>query len=229
MNFSQNYFTIDPSCFTKYPNFKAGILIVKNINNVASHSTIGDKKLELESQIRQKFSGFTRDQLNELPIIKAYNDYYKNFQKTYHVRAQVESIINGKSLPNVSALLESMFMAELKNMLLTAGHDVDTLKFPVRLIVANGDESYIAINNSEKKAYQDDLMMVDEEGIISTILTGPDSRTKITPNTKNALFAVYAPAEIDPVSVKKHLEDIEDYLLLFSPELKVSLLEVFEV
>ncbi|MFN8595962.1 MAG: hypothetical protein U0559_07245 [Anaerolineae bacterium] len=33
-------------------------------------------------------------------------------------------------------------MAEIKNLLLTAGHDLDTLQLPVTLDVASGQESY---------------------------------------------------------------------------------------
>ena len=50
--------------------------------------------------------------------------------------------MKGKSLPNVAALVEAMFVAELKNMLLTAGHDADKLDGDLTLDIANGAETY---------------------------------------------------------------------------------------
>jgi hypothetical protein len=42
-------------------------------------------------------------------------------KKTYHIALQLEPVVlKGKSLPNVAALVEAMFTAELGDLLLTA-------------------------------------------------------------------------------------------------------------
>jgi hypothetical protein len=43
----------------------------------------------------------------------------------------------------VAALVEAMFIAEVKNMLLTAGHDLDAVQLPITLDVSKGDGRYI--------------------------------------------------------------------------------------
>jgi len=89
--------------------------------------------------------------LRALPILQAYHTYYKRFDKTYHVQLQLESLVfKGKDFPNVAALVECMFMAELNDLLLTAVHDWDNLRMPLRLDVANGDESYTLPNGQEQ-------------------------------------------------------------------------------
>lgn len=81
--------------------------------------------------------------MSEHPVLQAYNTYYCRFKKSYQVQLQLESIAwKGKSIPSVSALVEAMFMAEMKNMLLTAGHDLDVLQLPLTLDVSKGTESY---------------------------------------------------------------------------------------
>jgi hypothetical protein len=48
---------------------------------------------------------------------RAYVDYYRRHGKTYHVKAQRESIaLKGKPIPARAALVEAMFMAELKSL-----------------------------------------------------------------------------------------------------------------
>jgi len=229
MSDSKQFFAIDPKCNALYPGFKAGILIVEGIHNVQSDGAIQKMKAELEVNIRQQYAGFSREQLGEVPIIKAYNAYYKKFEKTYHVRSQVESIIKGKLMSNISAMLDAMFMAELKNIILTAGHDLDTLELPITLSVGDGIETYVQISGSDKKVHQNDLLMRDVQGIISTIVNGPDSRTKLTAQTKNALFAVYVPAEVPKGVVENHLKDIQNAILIFSKEAQTKLLEVFVI
>jgi DNA/RNA-binding domain of Phe-tRNA-synthetase-like protein len=62
------------------------------------------------------------------------------------------------------------------------------------------------------------MMMVDGKGIVSTVLYGPDRRTRITPETKEVLFAAYAPSGIGDNAVRDHLEDIRANVLLVAQE-----------
>jgi len=70
--------------------------------------------------------------------------------------------------------------------------------------------------------------MMDGKGIISSVLLGPDGRTKLTPSVREVLFAVYAPFEVGSERVQSHLSDIETYVKCFSPNSKTEFLEVFE-
>ena len=54
--------------------------------------------------------------LRREPILKAYQEHYKRFEKTYHVHLQLESIVfKGKPIPTSVALVEAMFMAEVNS------------------------------------------------------------------------------------------------------------------
>ncbi len=120
-------------------------------------------------------------------------------------------------------------MAEIKNLLLTAGHDLDTLQLPVRLDAATGQEHYTLMRGTDQVTKPDDMFMADSSGIISSILYGPDQRTQITEKTRNVMFAVYAPEGIEVEATRHHLEDIRENVLLVSPAARVELLEVFGV
>jgi DNA/RNA-binding domain of Phe-tRNA-synthetase-like protein len=144
------------------------------------------------------------------------------------VQLQLESIvIKWQTQPSVAALVEAMFMAEIKNLLLTAGHDLDTLQLPVTLNVATGAEQYTLLRGTEQVTKAGDMFMADGAGIISSILYGPDQRTQINEKTRNVMFAVYAPDGINIDIVHRHLQDIRENVLLVSPAARVELLEVF--
>jgi len=161
--------------------------------------------------------------------IKTYSDYYKRFKKTYHVLLQLESIVfKNRSIPKVASLVEAMFMAELKNFLLTAGHNLDAVDIPIKLDVARGGEKYTLLNGQEKELLSGDMMISDSQGIISSIIYGPDKRTQITPDIQNVLFTVYAPPGIEKPKVFLHLQDIQNYVHIIAPESEVELLKVFE-
>lgn len=211
-----------------YPGAAVGLLAMGQAINPEGHAALDGRKDVLETELRARFGEYERTSLRELPVLKAYRDFYKRFDKTYHVQLQLESVVfKGKSIPRVAALVESMFMAELKNLLLTAGHDLDVLDLPVRLDVAQGDERFIAYNGEEKVLKPGDMYIADGQGVISSVIYGPDQRTRIRPETRRALFTVYAPPGIDEKAVREHLEDIQSNLRLVAPQAKTEVMEVY--
>ncbi len=219
-------FTVSEEWKTAYPDAFAGVLAMNGVTNSSGDPELDRKKKELENDLRTLFSD-KNDLRNSRPIV-AYKDYYKRFKKTYHVLQQVESVIfKGKSIPTVAALVEAMFMAELRNMLLTAGHDLDAVKEPITLDVATGEETYIRLNGEEQVLKAGDMFISDAEGIISSVIYGPDKRTRILPSTTRVLFTTYAPPGISERAVEQHLEGIEANVRLVSPTAETELRQVF--
>lgn len=65
-------------------------------------------------------------------VLRAYVHYYRAHGKTYHVKAQLESVARkGRPIPSRAALVEAIFIAELENLIPTAGHDLDALIPPL--------------------------------------------------------------------------------------------------
>lgn len=211
-----------------YPEAHIGILFTKNIKNQKNNQNLNNEKIKLEKSLREKYSNYTRDSLKEIHEIKVYNDYYKQFKKTYHVQLQLESIIfKQKSIPTVNSIVESMFIAELKNFLLTAVHDFNNIQLPLTADVSKGNENYTLLNGVDQILKKDDMFIKDKDGVISSIVYGPDKRTQVKNDTKNALFVVYAPKGISKECLENHLNDMKNYILLFSPEADIEKLEIY--
>ena len=221
-------FKVTSAWKSAFPEAHAGVLVMRDVVNPAHHLELEKHKIELEEKIRSQFSGQDCAAMSNHPILQAYNSHYRRFKKTYHVQLQLESIAwKGKSIPSVSALVEAMFMAEMKNMLLTAGHDLDVLHLPLTLDASNGTESYTLMRGIEQILKTGDMSISDRVGIVSSIVYGPDQRTQITDATRNVVFTVYAPAGINEQAVMQHLQDIREYVLIIAPQAQAELLKVF--
>jgi len=109
---------------------------------------------------------------------------------------------------------------------LTAGHDLDAVQSPLRLDVSTGSERYVMLNGQEQVLKPGDMFVADSQGVISSVIYGPDQRTRITTTTRRALFVVYAPAGIGAEAVRRHLEDIQALIALFAPQATVESLDV---
>ncbi len=210
----------------RYPGTVVGVLVMRNVSNPPQHAALEERKAALEAELRERFVGQDRAALRALPVLQAYDAYYKQFKKTYHVQLQLESVVfKGRSLPSVAALVEAMFMAELKNMLLTAGHDLDAVREPVTLDVAQGTEHYTCLGGQETDLKAGDMAIADAQGVLSSIIYGPDARTPITPETRNVLFTVYGPPGVSAAAMQAHLEDIRDNVRVVAPEAEVAVLK----
>ncbi len=198
----------------RYPGAAVGLLAMHDVVNAAAHEKLDEIRGEIERSLREKYGAMSRNALKALYPMDVYVAYYKAFGYSYHVLSQVESIMKGKLIPNVSSLVEAMFMAELKNMLLTAGHDLDKLAEPLLLALSTGEECFTALSGKEVSTVVGDMMISDSEGVISSILRGPDARTSIGPKTTRVLYVVYAPPTIEDSVLYSHLDDIESYVRL---------------
>ena len=199
---------------------------MRNARNPQTHGELEGLREKVELDLRARFFAGGKEALRTEPVMAAYRSHYKRFGKTYHVELQLESVIwKDRTIPSRGALVQAMSMAELKNRLLTAGHDLGRVTLPIRIDVGTGSESYVSMGGVERVAKQGDMLITDATGIISSIIYGPDDRTRIVPDTKDLLFAVYAPAGIGTERVRSHLEDIRRFVQVVAPETATEELE----
>jgi len=202
------------------------------VANPPEHSVLNERVHQVEADLRSRWAGATRADLNRLPEFEAYRGYYRRFDKTYAVQLQFESVvIKGKPLRSNGSLVLAMFAAELRNRLLTAGHDLSRIVGSVVIDVARGAEGrgerYVSLGGRELTLQAGDMHMRDEAGIIASVLYGPDERTQITSKTREVVFCVYAPSGIQPEAVESHLADIASNVRLVAPQASVIQQQVY--
>jgi len=205
---------------------KMGFLIMCGVSS--SHPHEEREVREAIAGLRKKYGQLDRKELKKLNPIQAYVAYYKRFGYSYHVLAQLESVLQGKkSLHTESGLLQAMLFSELESMLLTAGHDLAQLHLPLQLKVATGAEVYQSVSGKEVSTVSGDMMLCDCSATISSILRGPDYKSRIMLSTSDVLFSIYAPPGIDENYIKTDLQKLEKRIIALSQSSKTELLHVF--
>lgn len=212
---------ISDSLAKAFPDLKVSTVEVKNLENKKIDEALELEKRKLEDNIRKEYGKF-----QDFEVIKKYNQFFKKFGKIYPISYQIKSILEGKSFPSQYTVVEAMFMAELKNMFLTAGHDLDLVKGSLKTKITNGSESYVNISGRELNLKPSDITTEDESGIISSVLYGPDRRTMITEKTRNFLFFSYYPLGEDDEKIRNHFEDILKYIEIFDTGFERSEIEI---
>ncbi len=212
---------------TAYPEASVGLLAMSGVVNPEGHPLLERRRAEVEARLRSRYGGLDRGGLKALPVLRAYAAYYKRFGKTYHLQLQLESVVlKDRPIARASALVQAMFTAELDSLLLTAGHDLAALRGKLSAEIATGEETYTLLGGQQQKLKAGDLCIRDEEGILSSVLYGPDLRTRLTPQTTGVLYTVYVPAGIQRQAVMDHLARLEADVLLAAPGARLEHLGV---
>jgi DNA/RNA-binding domain of Phe-tRNA-synthetase-like protein len=203
---------------TAHPGAIIGLLELSGVVNAPSSEALDQRKRETEGRLRERYGGFSRQDFLALPVMSAYERYYRAFDKTYHVLLQVESIaLKGKSLPNVSPLVDANFLAEVETLVLTAGHDAGQLQGPLSMDVSRQGDRFTQMSGATKDMRPGDMIMRDANGVCCSILYGQDDRSPISPGTAHVLYVSYAPTGVPAGAVEEQLGNIEANIRLFSP------------
>ncbi|MFX0173401.1 MAG: phenylalanine--tRNA ligase beta subunit-related protein [Candidatus Hodarchaeota archaeon] len=196
---------ITPDLKKVYPDSIFGYLIIKNVPNSKKHEALEERKRDLEKLIRDTLGEVDKDD-----IIQNYDAYFKMWNKTYPIEYQINTIKSGGRFPQVSVLVDNMFVAELKSRLLTSGHDLDEIRGDLTFDVSRGMEEYQKLSGQEQKLKKNDVILKDHEGLLACILYGPARKTSITLKTKNALYFAWCPFATDEGLIITHLNEILD-------------------
>jgi len=210
-----------------HPGAQMGLLEISDVDNSGPAPALDQEKRAIEARLRSTYADFSREDFLALPVMQAYHRYYRKFGYTYHVLLQLESVaIKGKSLPNVSPLVDANFAAELETLILTAGHDAVQLEAPILIDVAREDDEITQMNGKRKQVPAGDMLMRDAQGVACTILRGQDNRSPISKVTTHVLYVSYVPDGVTEEQVRMQLDAMEKHVRLFAPNCVVEQSEI---
>jgi DNA/RNA-binding domain of Phe-tRNA-synthetase-like protein len=201
-----------------YTGWRIGLLEMEGLVPRRNSPELEAEARRVEEALKAKFGGKSRKELAAIPPIDGYDDYFRHWGKAYPVLLQIEAVASrGRRLEMPDPLVLAMFATELDGFLLTAGHDVGALRPPLVLDEADGKRRIPTLGGTEKTPPFGDLTMSDAEGIVASVLLGPDSRTGIASETSRALFVVYAPISVGDGSLERGLEGLAATIGLACP------------
>lgn len=219
---------ISPAVKQVYPTAKFGVMTATGLSATAGQAVLRDIVAAEIEAIKRRYPDYDRKTAVATEPICHYAAYYKKYKKSYPVLGQLESVVlKDKGIPPVGVPVEAMFLAEVKNMLLTAGHDLDCITGDLTVDIATLPLGYTGISQHEQTLVEHDLYLRDEKGGVSSILQGPDCRTRLTEGTQRALYFVYGVEGVGEQRIREHLNTIASYLQQANPAVEIESLEVF--
>ena len=218
--------TVAPRVYAHYSTVCFGVLYVEGFTarDTTAFAAIRDAEI---AAIRADHPDYVRADFVQTQPTRAYVQYYKRFQKTYHVLQQLESIVlKDKTIPDAHPLVQALLLTEVKHMLLIACHDVDSIEGQLTIDLADGGEPFQSASGREIMLPARDICMIDAREHILSIIYGQDSRTRVQPDTRNALYLIDGVEGVTADQMMEGLGTLLGYLRAFDPGLQPVRMDV---
>jgi DNA/RNA-binding domain of Phe-tRNA-synthetase-like protein len=210
---------LTPAFHEAYPDGIFGALIASGCPNRPRASTIDPDQRAVEARLRERFPNET---IYEDPVALAYAKYFRRYGSRYPVVHQARTILSGKPIEGPSALVEIMFTAEIDSLVLTSGHDLRALCSPLLVDAAQAGEVYTRLSGQAQTLKAADMVVRDAEGIIASVLYGPDARTRLRAASDAVLYGVWCPIGIPLAVIHRHLQALTQLVRREWPEATIA-------
>lgn len=206
-------FKIQKEIFDTFPDFIAGVILLKNAGNRGEEAEITQLLREAEKEQIAKLSGLENFSLH--PQLNAWRMAYRKFGSDPHqyrcsAEALVRRILKGDQLRHINKLVDLYNYISLKYVLPVGGEDTDNIAGDLTLAFADGIEPFIRLGGIENESPQKgEVVYKDKEGVACRRWNWREAeRTKLTEETKNAIIVIEALSPATYENVETAIKDL---------------------
>ena len=170
-------------------------------------------------RLRADLAGYDRKAVfGEDPYVR----YFKKYKKTYPVLQQVESwLLKGRPFPEFNPINSVTFLTELTTRMLLGTHDADRVEGPLRLFCPS-EKGVFPGMRGEAHIYPGDVTGQDDRDIVLSLISGPDERTCLHPDTNHVAFLFFGVPGISSGALAAVQERLMGYAAVLAPNVKLE-------
>ncbi|HBY57266.1 MAG TPA: hypothetical protein DEG96_05335 [Candidatus Atribacteria bacterium] len=206
---------IDPVIFTQFPDFKRGIIIVKDVENALSNKRI---KRPLNKEIDKR----VKEDLFEHPFIKAWDEAHLRFGSNPDkfppsIKSLLKRIKKGGGFPFINSVVALFNYISIKYLIPCGGDDVDKIEGNLHLGFANGDESFIPLGGDDEEHPQPGEVIYFDDKSLKVMCRRWNWRngdfSKITENTKRMVINIDGIGEVPQSLIEEARDELAKLLI----------------
>jgi len=181
--------TISDEVKAEFKELSLGIAIVEDVKVKTKCEDLSAKIKEIEDKVR---SNFRLEDLKDLPIIRAYRDFYWKIKidptkQRPSAEALIRRILRGRSIPKINCAVDAYNLISILTHISIGAYDLDKIAGPLTLRWSRDEEKFKGIGEEEKQIKRQ-LVIADSEKIINLYPHRDSNFTKITKETKRILI-----------------------------------------
>lgn len=205
-------FRVDSAMFEKFSGLTLGVVFGSGIDNTTPSEELQTALREQEERLR---AAYDLDALSAHPKIAVWREAYRAFgAKPNEHRSSVEAlhrmVLSGKVLRPINSLVDLYNLVSLRHMLPVGGEDLDTIEGDLVLAFAGDHEPAVKLlgDPDPRPPHAGEVIYKDDISAICRRWNWREAdRTKLTPETKNAVLAIEG---LPPVTAEEVAAAVEE-------------------
>jgi DNA/RNA-binding domain of Phe-tRNA-synthetase-like protein len=207
---------LDSSVKNKYPELTIGYAVARNVKVERIVSELEEEKRRVIDEVRGEYASAPMLEISE---IKQYREFYKSLNvDPTKIRPASEyllrKVLAGKFL-TINNLVDSCLLASVKHWAIVSVYDLDKTKGTTTVTLAKGTEPLQLIDGRNVTPAVEEVLLRDDEKILTAYTLGDARATMVTPQTKNVLIVAWNAPGISRQRVEDALNATIDYAKRF--------------
>lgn len=204
---------IDTAVLEKYPTLKVGVLCVKGLKNAEDQAEVFELLEKVSNQVKKEYAG---KELSKVPKISDWREAYRAFgYKPSSYRPSVEALLRralgDKGLPNINSVVNLYNLISIKYALPVGADDLQKIQGPIRLTVAEGNESFITLGSKDKEiAKPGEIIYRDDKEVLCKAWNWRESdNSKITAHSTDVSLVIEGLQSTRSTEIAKALKELQ--------------------
>lgn len=162
-------FQYHPEILARYPSLRAGVLLVKGLQNSPTPRQLEQAYLSEQRQVIERIG---QTPLSEIPSLAAWRAAFRLFgvdptQYRCAAEALLRRLTKKGDIPCINALVDLCNMVSIRYALPVAAFDLRTLQLPVTVQFAQGTERYTPLGEAVlEHPPAGEVIFADETGLV---------------------------------------------------------------
>jgi len=207
---------LDSSVKNKYPTLTIGYAVARNVKAERIVSELEEEKRRVIDEVRDEYASVPMLEISE---IKQYREFYKSMNvDPTKIRPATEylfrKVLAGKFF-TINNLVDSCLLASVKHWAIVSVYDLDRMKGVPTVILAKGTETLQLIDGRNVTPAVGEVLLRDDEKILTAYTLGDAKATMVTPQTKNVFMTAWNAPGINRQRAEDALNAAIDYAKRF--------------
>jgi len=201
---------LDPRVVKLYPGFIVGYSIVTGITVEKEVEGLEAKKREVLEMVRKKLIAHPIDEMEEIILYRSFLEKMGRKGTASQLEALTKDV-ERNDIPSHNNLLDSCAIASLEYMILVNAHDLQNVKGELEVTLSSGDKPIQLLDGRKEAPNVNEVILKDQEKIISAYGLGNAKSTGISFKTSNAVLVAWNAPGIKRERVESALKTASIY------------------
>jgi len=203
---------LDSSVRERYPDFVAGYAKISGVTIEPTVEGLVEKKREVFSDLKARYGAVP---VLDIPEVKAYRAFFKAMGADPSSYRPAPEFLLRRALDDrfsaINNLVDSCLLATVENWVVTGVYDADRVKGQAVTTLATEAEPFELIDGRKLSPKLDEIVLRDDEKLMSAYTLGDAKATLVKHETSNALIVLWNAPGVSRGRVEKALAAVTTY------------------